>query len=105
LVHDDEARLAEQRDGDAEALPHSPGETAELLLAVALQIRLLQERRDELAALATVGDALEHGEMIEQLFRRDFGVHAELLREIAQSAAHRLLVAQNVEGVQPHTAG
>ena len=50
LVDDDQLRVAEQRDGDAEALAHAAGEAAELLLARVPQVRLLEQRVDDVAA-------------------------------------------------------
>ena len=50
LVDDDQRRVAEQRDGDAEALAHAAGVAAELLLAHVVEVRLAQQRLDDLAA-------------------------------------------------------
>ena len=62
LVDDDELRIAQQRDRDAEALAHSAGVAAELLSPHLLQVGLAQERFDDRLASPPLGDALEHGE-------------------------------------------
>ena len=49
LVDDDQLRVAEQRDGDAEALPHAAGERAELLLAHLPQVGPPEQRLDDVA--------------------------------------------------------
>ena len=54
LVDDDEAGLAEERLRDAEALLHSAGEAAEGLLADVEEVRLLEERVDDVAPLLGV---------------------------------------------------
>jgi hypothetical protein len=46
LVDDDELRVAEQRLGDAEALPHAAREAAEVLLANGMQVDAMQQRVD-----------------------------------------------------------
>ena len=48
LVDDDQLRVAEQRDRDAEALAHAAGVAAELLLPHVVQVGLLQQRVDDL---------------------------------------------------------
>jgi type IV pilus biogenesis protein CpaD/CtpE len=40
----------------------------------------------------------------EQVFRRDFRVKAEFLRQIPQNAAHRILLAQHVDVTQSRAA-
>ena len=66
LVHDHQLRIAQQRHGDAEALPHAARVAAELLLADLPQVRLPEERLDDLLARPALGDALEQREVIEQ---------------------------------------
>ena len=75
---------AEQRLRDAEALAHAAGETAERLLAHVVEVGLLQQRRDDVAPLRLVGEALEPREVVEQLFRGDLGIDAEVLRQVAE---------------------
>ena len=50
FVHDHQLRVAQQRDGDAEALPHAAGVAAELLLAHVPEVGLPEERLDDLLA-------------------------------------------------------
>ena len=69
LVDDHQLRIAQQRDGDAEALAHAARVAAELLLAHVPQVRLPQQRLDDLLARAALGDALEQREVIEQVLR------------------------------------
>ena len=52
LVDDDQLRVAEQRDGDAEALPHAARVAAQLLLAHVPQVGLAQQRLDDVAPRA-----------------------------------------------------
>src|SRR5919197_4112276 len=47
FVDDDQARIAEERDGDAEPLAHAAREAPQQLAAVVLEIGLLEERGDQ----------------------------------------------------------
>ena len=97
LVDDQETRIAEQRLGDAEALPHAAGEGAELARARVQKIRLPEQRVHDVLALALRRDSLENREVIEHLVGGGLGVQAELLREIPERAAQRVLVVQDVD--------
>ena len=50
LVDDDQRRVSEERDRDAEPLAHAPGVGAELLLPDVVQVRLVEEGVDDLPA-------------------------------------------------------
>ena len=100
LVDDDELRVAEQRLRDAEALAHAAGEAAQRLLAHVVQVGLLQQRRDDVAPRRLVVEALQAREVVEQFLGRDFRIHAEILRQVAQHPAHGVLVAQHVDVAQ-----
>ena len=44
-----------------------------------------------------LSDALEHCEVIEQVLRADFGIDAELLRQVAERLAYFVLLVQHVD--------
>src|SRR5689334_3109390 len=96
LVDDDQPWIAEQRDGDAEALAHAARKATELLRTVPYQVRLLEQRCHETASFGAIGYSLQNGKMVEQIFGGHLRVDAELLRQIAERAAHRLFVSQHV---------
>ncbi|KAG0921739.1 hypothetical protein G6F32_014965 [Rhizopus arrhizus] len=52
---------------------------------------------DHFAALRTLGQPREYGEMLQQVQRADLWIHAKILRQVAQPAAHGVLVAQHVD--------
>jgi hypothetical protein len=87
FVDDDQLRVADQRLGDAESLPHAAGEPGQRLLAHIVKIGLAQQIIDDRATLVLVGEALEYGHMIQHGQRRDAWIHAEILREIAEPLA------------------
>ncbi|KAG1088480.1 hypothetical protein G6F40_013492 [Rhizopus arrhizus] len=97
FIDDHQPRVAQQRLGNAEALAHAAGERAELALARIPQVHLLQQPIDHFAALRTLGQPLEYGEMLQQVQRADLWIHAKILRQVAQPAAHGVLVAQHVD--------
>ena len=105
LVHDDEARVAEQGLGNAEALLHAAGVAAHMLLAHVVEVGLVQQGGHHLLALAAVGNAFEGGKMVEQLLGAHARVHAKFLRQVAQHAAHGLFVMQHVDVVELNGAG
>jgi hypothetical protein len=74
-----------------------PEWAAELLFADPPEVDLLQERLDERLARPAIGDALEQGEVLEQLLGADLRVEAELLRQVAQRLAHGVLLVQHVD--------
>src|SRR5690348_14186219 len=63
FVHDDELGIAEQGLRNTESLLHTARKTAEGLPPVVIQIRLLQQRMYNCAALFGVPDTLQHGKM------------------------------------------
>ena len=97
LVHDQQLGVAEQRHGDAKALPHAPRVAAQLLLAHVPQVRLPEQRLDDFLAFPALGDALEQREVIEQLLRAHLRIDAELLRQIAERLADFVLLPQHVD--------
>jgi hypothetical protein len=97
LVDDDQLGIAEQRLGDAEALPHAAGEAAEMVLAHGMEVDAVQERVDGPAPRRRVDDALQSREVVEEILGRHLRVDAEVLRQVAEDLAHRVLVAQHVD--------
>jgi hypothetical protein len=87
LVDDDQLRLANERLRDAEPLPHATRESRECLLAHVPQVDLVQQRIDSLAAFRPVGEALQHGQVVEHVERGDSRVHPEILWQVAKGAA------------------
>src|SRR3546814_6115686 len=81
------SRLSDQRLGDAEALAHAAGKRAELAVPHRPQVHLPQQRVHEFLALPAVDHALEDREVVQHRHRRDFRIHAEFLRQVAQPAA------------------
>ena len=104
FVHDNQLRFTQQRLGNAEALAHAARETAYALFAVVVQVHALQHGLDQGFAFFFVGDALEHGHVVEQLLGADAGVHAEFLRQVAQHAAQRNFILQHVDVTQLNAA-
>jgi hypothetical protein len=100
LVDDHQARRAEQRLGDAEALAHAARIGAECALARVPEIGLLQQRFDRFLALALAGQPLEDGEVAQQPFGTHLLVDAEVLGQVAELAAQPFLVLQDVEAVE-----
>ena len=66
LVDDDQLRVAEQRDGDAEALPHAAGEGAELAACAPPTGWSAAAATRRRRAASPVDDALQHREVLEQ---------------------------------------
>jgi hypothetical protein len=90
---------------DPEALPHPPAEPAQALLPRVPQVGLLQQRVHRFAALAAARDPLQQREVVQHGLGADARVHAELLRQVAQRAAHGLAVCQHVHLAQAHAPG
>ena len=97
LVHDHQLRVAEEGDGDAEALLHAARVAAELLLAHLPQVHLPEERVHHVLPLALPPDPLEQREVVEQLLRPHVRIDAELLRQVAQRPADVVLLPHDVE--------
>ena len=100
LVHDDEARIPDERLGDAEALLHPAGVPGDLLLPCVPEVHPLHQGLHQLLPLARGGDAFEDRQVIQKRQARDPGVDAELLGEVAQHLAHLLLVPEDVQVAQ-----
>ena len=105
LVHDHQRRIAQQRHGDAKALAHAARVATELLLAHVPQVRLPQERLDRLVARPAIGDAFQHGEVIEQALRAHLGIDAEVLRQVAEGLADLVFLADDVDLAEGDGAG
>jgi hypothetical protein len=105
LVDDDELGVGEQGLGDAEALLHAAGVGAEGLLARGPEVGLVEQGVDHLVALGLVGDALHDGEVVEHVERGHLGIDTELLGEIAEDFADRVLVLEDVDAVERDGAG
>src|ERR1051326_6882284 len=71
LVDNEQLRIAEERKGDSEALPHSSGVAAELLLAHVPKIRLFQEGLDDQTPLGSIDDPFQNAQ--ERGFPRAVG--------------------------------
>ncbi len=96
LIHDNQPGIAEQGLRDSEALLHAAGKAAQRLAPMLIKVGLLQQSFHRLAAFLGVGDALERGKLAQQIFRRDLGIQAEFLGQIAQHPAHRILLLEDV---------
>jgi len=90
--------------GDAEALLHATGETTEPPVAVLPEVGLLQERLHRVMARAALGQALELCEVVQHVPGRHLGVHAEVLRKVAEHLAQPVLVPAQVDAVERHGA-
>ena len=99
LVDDDQPGIGEQCLRNAEALLHAAGIRAERLFAHLPQIGLLQQRIHHLLALSRRGNALHHRQMFQHVERGDLGIHAELLRQIAEDLADFVFLRQHVETI------
>ena len=96
LVEDQQARAAQQRGGDAQALAHPVGVAAHAVLRPRGQLDDLEHLVDPLPRAATV----ERGEQFEVLASRQVGVEARRLHEPrdalqrARAVAHRVAPEQ-----------
>ncbi len=64
------------------------------------QIGLLQQCVDGFLALRRGGHALHDREVMKHVERGDLGIDAELLRQVAEDAAHLVFLAQHVDAVE-----
>ena len=64
----------------------------------------MQDSLGGLLTLAGVDDPLQDREVVQHLERRDLRVNAELLRQVAEGTAHRVLLLQYVEAAEPDGA-
>src|SRR5881394_3494657 len=96
FVDDDELRASRERDRDAEALLHAAGESADGFRSCVPEVRLLEKRVDQITALAGGGDPFERSEVIEHASRAQVGIEPELLREVAEDAAHVVGLREDV---------
>ncbi len=69
------------------------------------QVGLLQQAVDHFAPASPVRQALEAGEMVQQLIGGDLGIDPEVLRQVAQQAADLVFFVQHVQFTQEHRAG
>jgi hypothetical protein len=86
--------------GNAKALPHVSRVAAEFLLAHVPQVHLPEEPLDDLVARATLGNALEHREVIEEVLCPCLWIAAELLRQVAERLAGSSFRAARVFSVR-----
>ena len=100
LVHDHQLRIAQERHGDAKTLPHAARVAAQFLLAYVPQVRLPEERLHDFLARPPPGDALQHGEVIEQALRAHFRIHAKLLRQVTERLADFVLLVGHVDAAE-----
>ena len=105
LVHDQQARIAQQRHRHAETLAHAARIAAELALARLPQVRPAQQRLAGVLALAAVHQPLQDGEVVEQRFRRHPRNQSEVLRQVTKRAPHRIRFSQGIDGAESHRAG
>ncbi|MNF97323.1 hypothetical protein D3C84_801490 [compost metagenome] len=70
-----------------------------------LEVDLVQQALDFLAALAMVGTPLEPGKTIEQVPRTHARIRAQLLRQITQATAQMIGIGQHIHPVQVNAAG
>jgi hypothetical protein len=105
LVDDDQSRIAEQCLGDAEALAHAARECAEVLFAYVVEIRAAEQCRDGIFPLTAIVNSFEDREVIEQRFRGNARIDAELLRQVTEHAPDVVLLAKHVDVAERDGAG
>ena len=98
LVDDHELRIAEQRLGDADALPHAARVAAEAPVGGAVEVDELEQLAHAAVEL-DAREALQPPEVEEELARGQPVVDAEVLRQVAELAAQRQRVARRVPAV------
>src|SRR5580704_3675355 len=69
FVHNNQARISQQRLRNAEALLHASGETSQRLITMLEEVRLLEQGLHNLTTLLRVGDSLQGSEVGEQSLR------------------------------------
>jgi len=104
LVDDHQVRLAEQGLGDAEAAAHAAGEARHPAPAHLVEVGPLQQRMHLLAPRSGRTDALQHGQVIEQLLGREPRVDAELLRQVAQHAPQPVRLCEDIHALEGYAA-
>ena len=95
-------RIIEQGLGDADALLHPAGIAAQRALANVGEIYKVQEFVDAFLRRGCV-EALDGGEVLEEFDRIEIGIHAEVLREVAESRTQSVGVGGQI-GVVPYDA-
>jgi hypothetical protein len=101
LVDDEHARIGEQRLRDADPAEHAARVAAERPLAGSGKVEDLEQLADPGAGGASA-DALDRGEVGQELRGAQVRVHAEVLREVAEAAAERVRTAHHVGAVEQH---
>ena len=79
FIDDDQGRRSDQGLGDAEALTHAAGKSGQGLPAPGPQVHLAKARLHRSLALAPIGQALEHGHVVQHVHGRDARIDAEVL--------------------------
>ena len=98
LVHDQQLRIVEQRLGDAHALAHSAGITAQRPAGGVAQVDQVQQVGNFPTGLFAA-HALDGRHVFEELLGRKVGVDAEVLRQVAQHRAQRLRIFDHIPAV------
>ena len=104
LVDDDEARIAEQSLGHAEALAHAARKARQRLFADAPQIDLMKQGLDRGLALGRAGDALQHRHVIQHVAGGNAGIDSEILREVAERAPELIGMGEDVDVAEADAA-
>ena len=94
LVEHKQRRVAEQRLRDAEPLAHPARKGPDFAVCRIGQADFLEQRK-ALAAGGRAGQPLERGEVEQEIERRELGVIAEILRQIAEPGA--VALARHIE--------
>ena len=97
FVDDDQPRIADQRLGDAKALPHAARKAGDGLFADVPEIGLRQQGFDRRLAFSGGRDALENAHVLKHVIGRHARINAEILRQIAQRRAQFLGVGDDVD--------
>ncbi len=97
FVDDDQLGIAQQGLGDAETLAHAAGEAGQRLVAHVPEIDLVQQAAHHVIAFGAVGQALEHGEVVEHGIGRDARIDAEVLGQISEAFAQLFRLGNDVD--------
>ena len=74
------------------------------MAAMVPQIGLVEEGFNQCLALSLVGNALQHGHMVEHIHRGDARINAEILRQIAKPFPQLLRLGKYIEIAEPDRA-